>query len=101
MEIRTDNRGRPYALASEVKEGDILIPDGGFIGDPEYCTEKTDGDYGSDFYCMQAGDEKVVKEDCGLYVDCCAGRHYLDGQYEEKAGYFPFYMGLYKKERVK
>jgi hypothetical protein len=96
--VKTDTKGRPYALESEVKEGDILIPDGGFIGDPEYCTEETNGDYGLEYYCIQKDEEKVVKKDhFGLYVDCCAGHHYLDGQYEEKAGYFPFYMGLYKK----
>lgn len=51
-----------YVRFCDVKEGDILIADGGFT-------------------CMKAGPKEVMKDEKGeLYVKCRAGRHYLDGQ---------------------
>ena len=122
MDKSFDMNGRPYARFGEVKEGTILIADGGFY-DP---IEGND-----DHFCIKDGDELVVKLDkeifecfdktgeyprgygfkpeygnC-LYVDCEAGghqgeRHYLDGQlesyYYDENNYVDFYLGFYLKE---
>lgn len=50
---------------SEVREGDVLIADGGFT-------------------CIQTGSPLAVKADeDGLYFSCASGKHYLDGQEDE------------------
>lgn len=102
IECWHDNKGRPWALVSEVKEGSILIADEGFISDPE-----NGGVYNknfNDWFCIQPGKELVVKVDCpsyegdnGLYVDCSAGGHMLYGQFEEDP-HGDFYMGFYLKD---
>ena len=67
-----------YVLdTAEVKAGNVLIADGGFT-------------------CLQEGQECLVRDyGKGLYVECSAGEHYLDGQLtddEER------YVGFLKKE---
>ena len=40
-----------------------------------------------DFICMEAGPKLVKKDENNeLYVDCNDGKHYLDGQLDEKTG---------------
>jgi len=79
----TDKLGRPWALAAEVKVGDVLIPDASFT-------------------CMAAGTRKVVQSNgeiglAGLYVACKCKRHSLDGQLghtpETKGALVGFYRG--------
>lgn len=65
-----DKAGTPWAKLSDVKEGDVLITDGGFT-------------------CMGGGERKVVRRDQSrpdgmqLYLDCREGGHYLDGQADD------------------
>lgn len=69
-----DLNGRPWASVSETKEGSVVECDG-------------------DFTCLKEGDRRTVKRDeDGLYIDCAAGQHYLDGQFD---GAHKFYIGLY------
>lgn len=57
--------GREWAKLSEMKAGDVLIPDDGFT-------------------CGIAAAGAEVKEDeKGLYVGCDEGKHYLEGQVSE------------------
>lgn len=51
---------------SDVKAGDVLLPDGGFT-------------------CIEGGDARKVLEDGAgeLFVACAGGRHYLKGQADE------------------
>jgi len=49
---------------ANVKDGDVLIADGGFT-------------------CINAGRVTVKRSDRGLYFDCRDGKHYLDGQENE------------------
>lgn len=72
--VALDRCGRPWAMASDVKAGDMLQCDGGFT-------------------CMRDGAKKVVKADGDKrYVACRDGRHYLKGQ-ENNDGAL---IGLYK-----
>lgn len=50
----------------DIKEGDVLVADGGFD-------------------CLKEGARCVAKSDerQRLYVECYAGRHYLDGQVDD------------------
>lgn len=53
-----------YARKAEVREGSVLVTDGGFT-------------------CMGEGQQKTVeKAPDGLFVPCGDGRHYIDGQLE-------------------
>lgn len=55
-----------YAKLSEVKSGDKLRADGGFT-------------------CLAEGDiVTITKYNSILYVPCACGRHYLEGQLDEK-----------------
>lgn len=58
-----DVHGKPWALVSETKVGDVLITDDGFD-------------------CMKEGVTKKVRvaADGTLYVCCNKGKHGLDGQ---------------------
>lgn len=70
-----DKAGKPYAKVSEVKEGTVLVCDGGFT-------------------CVDDGAELIVKKDeKGLYFDCRDAGHYLDGQTDDGK----VYVGLYLK----
>jgi hypothetical protein len=73
--IPGDIQGRPWALRSEVKAGDVLECDGGFT-------------------CMGNHAKKRVKlgTDDLPYIDCDDGRHYLAGQ----VGKHGELIGLYK-----
>jgi hypothetical protein len=95
MNKQTDLNGCPYALVSEVDEGTIIIVDDAFD-------------------CMNAFSEKIVKIDqekisnsqeytyneC-LYIECEEGKHFLDGQIEEREGFPEFYIGIYLKKNFK
>lgn len=86
--VPADRYGRAYAIADEVKAGDVLQCDGGFT-------------------CMALGAKKVVKRRAGkltgvskeyakdpfarLYIDCKDGSHSLGGQ----CGDHGELMGLY------
>ncbi len=67
---------RPFAKISDVKAGDKLKTDGGFT-------------------CMAEGEVKtIIADEAGrLFIECCDGRHALDGQEEGE-----IYVGLYKVE---
>lgn len=69
-----DPAGRPYAKVSEVKEGTVLIPGGGFTCGIREGVPVT-----------------VQKHKCGLFIPCDEGLHALEGQLDEGA----FYIGLY------
>ena len=62
----TDHKGRPYALVANVKVGDKLVPDCGFVDEGVECL----------------GEDRVyvVESDPTgrLYVQCAAGIHYID-----------------------
>ena len=66
VDLTTDTIGKPWAKLSELKPGDILIPDGGFT-------------------CMKEGARmKVVKDkDGSLFLPCNCGGHSLDGQADD------------------
>jgi hypothetical protein len=108
LKRETDTHGREYALESEVKVGDILIADEGFVSDAEDCELYTDED--GETFCIKPGSELVVKRETEipewdksgherLYVDCAAGHHMLDGQWEDRDGTCePFYLGFYPKK---
>ena len=70
-----DTRGRAYALASSTKVGSTLV-----------C--------GSGFTCLHKWEELTVKANHNgeLYVECSAGRHALDGQFQGGV-YLGFYPG--------
>ena len=84
-----DKQGRPYALVSKVKVGDILIVD-------------------DDFTCMDEWSEHEVLADGRappqLYVKCSSGAHYLNGQMASDQEDFAsdadhdYYIGMYLKE---
>lgn len=95
MKKYTDTNGREYALVSEVHVGDILIADGGFISDPPDHLDNR-----QEFFCLDKNEEQVVckSNNRELFVQCKCGQHSLDGQYESRRGYYPFYMGFYKKQ---
>lgn len=73
-----DTQGRPYAKLSELKIGDILVPDGSFT-------------------CIALGEQQIVQKDVhGLFIDCHGDpswdKHYLladDGEH---------LIGLYRRE---
>ena len=72
--IGYDKNGKPYAKLSDLKEGDVVIPDGGFD-------------------CMAKGDHrKIIADGDRLYVNCGKGQHFLDGQ-DDGDGYL---VGLYR-----
>lgn len=76
--MTTDNDGRPYALVSQVKAGDVLEADDGFT-------------------CLDEGDRLTVEkdDDGSLFVRCSEGHHNLDGQIEgvlEKEHYIGLYL---------
>lgn len=49
----------------DVKEGDVLVADGGFT-------------------CLKEGERcEVRKDEVGLYVLCQGGKHYLEGQTDD------------------
>ncbi len=78
--VPLDKVGRPWATFPQVDVGTKLVFDG-------------------DFTCGMANEQRTVKADADgkLYVLCKKGgkgRHYLDGQYEERNG-VGFYMGCY------
>jgi hypothetical protein len=50
-----------WAKLSELKAGDIVRLDGGFT-------------------CAKAGPALILEDADGLYFECVAGKHYLDGQ---------------------
>jgi hypothetical protein len=57
------------ATVQNTKEGDLLI-------------------VGEGFYCLNTGDKILVREDgLGLYLLCTHGRHFLDGQINDKGEY--------------
>ena len=62
---------------SDIKEGDTIVVDGGFT-------------------CMKAGEKLVKGSKTGLYVDCNdeSGRHYLDGQEDEKGELIGIHVSL-------
>lgn len=84
MEINMDKTtyiaGRPYAKMSEIKPGDMLEADGGFI-------------------CLKEGERvKVVKDaDGSLFVPCKCGGHNLDGQADDGE----HLIGLYLVESLR
>lgn len=64
-----------FARVADIKVGDTLIPDGGFI-------------------CLTEGAAHVVKTDGKeLFITCTHGKHYLNGQRQGGV-----YIGLTKKE---
>jgi hypothetical protein len=66
--------GLEWAKVADVKVGDILVTDGGFI-------------------CIRKGRRcRVHEDDGGLYIRCSAGHHYLDGQIDFEQGVD--YVGL-------
>ena len=68
-----------WATKKDTKVDDILITDGGFT-------------------CLPKNAHLTVKEDKdGLYILCRAGKHYLDGQLDDKGNY----VGLIHKEKSK
>jgi len=81
---KTDINNKPYALLSQVKVGDILIADEGFISNDEN---------GKDIHCIRPNRKCKVKYSNGLYVRCAHGRHYLEGQldFEDNNSLVGFY----------
>jgi hypothetical protein len=70
---RRIKKGR-WAILKTLKPGDRLFTDGGFT-------------------CMPDGELKIVRRDeNGLYVPCRRGKHYLDGQLDERGRL----IGLYR-----
>ncbi len=67
---------KKFALVSEVKAGDLLIPDAGFD-------------------CLTEGKAKLVLNDNlhGLYIKCSHDEHFLSGQISNDGRE---YIGLYK-----
>lgn len=49
---------------SDLKAGDKVFTDGGFT-------------------CMRPMQHVVQSDDCGLFISCAEGKHYLDGQESE------------------
>ena len=86
----TDTNGRAYARVADIKVGDIVIPDGGFVATIN----------GQEGKCMSEGVELTVQDDTahGLYVPCAHGKHFLDGQIE-LTDVGEVYIGLYPKEQ--
>lgn len=77
IKSKTSPDGRPYATLAEVVRGTILQADGGFT-------------------CLAANDIRRVYHDAdGLYIRCCEGKHYLEGQIEQSADGTEFYIGLH------
>lgn len=82
----SDQEGREYVLVETVKEGTVLIADGGFT-------------------CMSEGSRYIVEiDDEGPYVRCSRGKHHLNGQVAFTEPRFvdgqliidePRYLGLY------
>lgn len=56
--------GREWVRLSALKEGDLIVADGGFD-------------------CMAAGSHYVKQRDGRLYVTCRSGMHFLDGQADD------------------
>lgn len=86
MSPRTDAYGKPYALLSETKKGDILIADDGFWSSTRS---------GKDIHCIKPNRKCIVKEDKNsFYVSCIHRKHFLDGQLDEDndslIGFYPF-----------
>ena len=83
MKAPCDKLGRPWALASKVKEGDFLVTDPGFT-------------------CMKAGARKRVRRRpgtrglSGLFVACRCGGHTLDGQLGYRPGETGALIGFYR-----
>ena len=97
IQIETDLNGLPWALVEEVKEYDILSNDGGFHSDPEEGKE-----YNGEYYCILPNTKSIVwaDEKNELFVLCSHGRHYLEGQYEDRNETVkPFYIGFYKEKK--
>lgn len=89
LKAATDTNGRAYARVADIKVGDTVIPDGGFVATIN----------GQDGKCMTEGAELTVQDDPahGLYVPCAHGKHFLDGQIEP-TDVGEVYIGLYPKE---
>lgn len=69
---------RPFITVRAATTGTEVLTDGGFT-------------------CMPANATKMIyKDDHGKYVQCKDGRHYLDGQLDDKGHH---YVGLYRKVR--
>lgn len=67
MTTATDHHQVPIA---EIGAGTILLPDDGFT-------------------CIPGGAPRIVKQDDhGLFVDCCNGQHYLDGQEDDTGTHY-------------
>jgi len=67
-----DINGREYLKVDEAKAGmDIELDDG--------------------FTCCRAGKSKLKEDMTGLFFDCEAGGHFIDGQLEGN-----YYIGIYK-----
>ena len=65
---------RPFAPVSAVRAGTKIVVDGGFT-------------------CVEEGERHVILEDDdGLYFECRAGHHYLDGQLSDDE---LTYVGVY------
>ena len=75
-DMTTDISGTPWAKLSELKPGDILIPDGGFT-------------------CMKEGARmKVIQDhDGSLFLPCNCGGHALVGQADDGE----HLVGLYRE----
>jgi hypothetical protein len=78
-----DKKGRDYAIASEVGEGDVLVTDNGFP-------------------CINEGQSVKIHKDCegNLYFYCgefSNNKHPLSEQLAGKRGYEDFYIGLYRR----
>ncbi len=71
-----------WAKAGNVKEGDVLIADGGFtcIREGHRCKVLNDAEIAA----------KHKWPGSGLYVTCKAGKHFLDGQLDDGAEYIGF-----------
>ena len=91
MKTFCDKNGKPYVKASQVAPGVTLVTDGGFL-------------------CMDADEEHIVFEQINngikrlciyckddLSVPMKLYPHDIEGEYEEREGYDPYYLGFYLK----
>ena len=76
----TDFYGREFATVAEVQGGDRLISDGTLP-------------------CTKQGEEIEVNKDAFgiLFFKCSHGLHGLEDQRQDRDGFEPFYMGLYRR----
>ena len=59
-----DKQGRPWAKLSQLRDGDRVELDGGFI-------------------CIDAGIVQIMSRPSGLAFRCAHGHHYLSGQADD------------------